>query len=193
MTIAEIAKVLDIPESTARYYRDSFIDYIPSVGEGRKKRYRPEASEVLRFIAEGFKRKLTAKEIEYGLSQMFPRNFDIEDTTAITSAATQQQSENEVKQYALQLQSALEQMTKTMQVIANQKEEIVELRNHVADLEKKQQDQQDYINKKLEDRDLKLIQSLKESQEAKKLFLEVKEQIAAAKEKKSWWQKLWRG
>ncbi|MDA6365959.1 hypothetical protein OSK45_29295, partial [Escherichia coli] len=80
-----------------------------------------------------------------------------EDTTAITSAATQQQSENEVKQYALQLQSALEQRTKTMQVIANQKEEIVELRNHVADLEKKQQDQQDYINKKLEDRDLKLI------------------------------------
>lgn len=184
MTIAEVAKELDIPESTARYYRDSFIDYIPSVGEGRKKRYRSETVEVLRFIAEGFKRKLTAIEIESGLSQMFPRNFEVEQPTAVTTAAAQQQSENEVKQYALQLQMALEQMGKTMQVIADQKEEIAELRKHVADVEKKQQKQEDYINNKLEERDQKLIQSLRESQETKKLLLEVQEQIAASKEEK---------
>lgn len=184
MTIAEIAKELDIPESTARYYRDNFTDYVPSVGEGRKKRYRPETVEVLRFIAEGFKRKLTATEIENGLSQMFPRNFDIEQPTAMTTAAAQQQSENEVNQYALQLQMVLEQMGKTMQVIADQKEEITELRKHVADVEKKQQKQEDYINNKLEERDQKLIQSLRESQETKRLLLEVQEQIAASQEKK---------
>ncbi|WEZ10427.1 MerR family transcriptional regulator (plasmid) [Priestia flexa] len=193
MTIAEVAKELDIPESTARYYRDSFIDYIPSVGEGRKKRYRSETVEVLRFIAEGFKRKLTATEIENGLSQMFPRNFDIEQPTAVTTAAAQQQAENDVKQYALQLQIAFEQMGKTMQVIADQKEEIAELRKHVADVEKKQQHQEDYINNKLEERDQKLIQSLRDSQETKKLLLEVQEQIATSlEEKKSWWQKLWK-
>jgi DNA-binding transcriptional MerR regulator len=184
MTIAEVAKELNIPESTARYYRDNFIDYIPSVGEGRKKRYRSETVEVLRFIAEGFKRKLTAIEIENGLSQMFPRNFDIEQPTATTAAVVQQQSENEVKQYALQLQMALEQMGKTMQVIADQKEEITELRKHVADVEKKQQKQEDYINNKLEERDQKLIQSLRDSQETKKLLLEVQEQIAASQEEK---------
>lgn len=193
MTIAEVAKELDIPESTARYYRDSFIDYIPSVGEGRKKRYRSETVEVLRFIAEGFKRKLTATEIENGLSQMFPRNFDIEQPTAVTTAVAQQQAENDVKQYALQLQIAFEQMGKTMQVIADQKEEIAELRKHVADVEKKQQHQEDYINNKLEERDQKLIQSLRDSQETKKLLLEVQEQIATSlEEKKSWWQKLWK-
>jgi DNA-binding transcriptional MerR regulator len=184
MTIAEIAKELDIPESTARYYRDGFIDYIPFVGEGRKKRYRPETVEVLRFIAEGFKRKLTATEIKNGLSQMFPRNLDIEQPTAITTAATQQQSENEVKQYALQLQIALDQMGKTMQVIADQKEEIAKLRKHLADVERKQQKQEGYINNKLEERDQKLIQSLRESQETKKLLLEVQEQIAASQEEK---------
>lgn len=178
MTIAEIAKELDIPESTARYYRDNFIDYVPSVGEGRKKRYRPETVEVLRLIAEGFKRRLTATEIENGLSQMFPRNFAIEEPTTITTAAAQQQSENEVKQYALQLQIALEQMTKTMQVIADQKEEIAELRKHVADVEKKQQEQQIYINNKLEERDRKLMESIRESQEVKQQLL----QIAAAQE-----------
>jgi DNA-binding transcriptional MerR regulator len=184
MTIAEVAKELDIPESTARYYRNSFTDYIPSVGEGRKKRYRSETVEVLRFIAEGFKRKLTATEIENGLSQMFPRNFDIEQPTAVTTAAAQQQPENEAKQYALQLQMALEQMGKTMQVIADQKEEIGELRKHVADVEKRQKKQEDYINNKLEERDQKLIQSLRESQETKKLLLEVQEQIATAQETK---------
>src|SRR3954463_7654692 len=148
MTMAEVAKELDIPESTARYYRDSFIDFIPSVGEGRKKRYRPETVEVLRFIAEGFKGKLTVTEIETGLSQIFPRNLDIEQPTATTTAVVQQQSESEVKQYALQLQMALEQMGKTMQVIADQKEEISELRKHVTDVEKRQQEQQEYINTK---------------------------------------------
>jgi DNA-binding phage protein len=115
---------------------------------------------------------------------MFPRNFDIEQPTATTAAIVQQQSENEVKQYALQLQMALEQMGKTMQVIADQKEEIAELRKHVADVEKKQQKQEDYINNKLEERDQKLIQSLRDSQETKKLLLEVQEQITASQEEK---------
>lgn len=48
LTIAQIAKELRMPESTARYYRDKFIEYIPYVGEGRSKRYRPETVEVLR-------------------------------------------------------------------------------------------------------------------------------------------------
>ncbi|MBP2799567.1 helix-turn-helix domain-containing protein, partial [Escherichia coli] len=48
LTIAEIAKQLEIPESTVRFYRDRFEPFIPFVGEGRKKRYLPDAAEVLR-------------------------------------------------------------------------------------------------------------------------------------------------
>lgn len=42
LTMAQIAKQLNLAESTARFYRDRFENDIPSVGEGRKKRYKPE-------------------------------------------------------------------------------------------------------------------------------------------------------
>ncbi|KGX84970.1 MerR family transcriptional regulator [Pontibacillus litoralis] len=186
MTMAGVAKELHIPESTARYYRDHFIDYIPFVGEGRKKRYRPETVEVLRFIAEGFKRKLTATEIEDGLSQVFPRNMDTEQPTAITTAVVQQQSENDSNPYALQLQNALEQMNATMKVIADQKEEIAELREHITDVEKKQQKQEEYIQHQLNQRDQKLMESLRKMQEEKQ-----KELAATTKNtpKKRWWNR----
>lgn len=170
--MAQIAKQLNLAESTARFYRDRFENYIPSVGEGRKKRYKQETIEVLRFIAEGFNRNLTATDIEDGLSRMVARNIEVEKETAITTAATQQQPENELKQYTLQLQIALEQISATMQIVADQKEEIAELRKHIADVESK-----------LEERDPKLIQSIKELQETKK-------EIAATQQKK-WWQ-LWK-
>lgn len=164
--MAQIAKQLNLAESTARFYRDRFEDYIPTVGEGRKKRYKPETIEVLRFIAEGFKRNLTAIDIEDGLSRMVARNIEVKEETAITIAATQQQSENEIKQYNLQLQIALEQISAAMQLIADQKEEITELRKHIADIEKKQQEQQEYINTKLGDQNQKLSEN--EIQETKK-------------------------
>jgi len=180
LTMAQIAKQLNLAESTARFYRDRFEDFIPSVGEGRKKRYKPDTVKVLRFIAEGYKRNLTAMDINNGLSRMVARNIEVENETAIPTATAQQQSENKLKQYTLQLQIALEQMNTNMQIIANQKEEIVELRKYVAVIENKQQEQQEYINTKLEERDKKLIESIKERQETKK-------QIATATQKK-WWQ-----
>lgn len=53
-----------------------------------------------------------------------------------------------------------------------------------------QQEQLNQIETRVKERDQLLMQSIRESQEVKKLLLEMKEQIAAAKEekKKSWWQ-----
>lgn len=56
LTMAQIAKQLNLTESTARFYRDRFEDFIPSVGEGRKKQYKLETVEVLRFITKGYNR-----------------------------------------------------------------------------------------------------------------------------------------
>ena len=44
-TIAKMAKILKIPESTARYYRDRHSEFLPCIGSGRKKRYKKEALE----------------------------------------------------------------------------------------------------------------------------------------------------
>lgn len=173
LTMAQIAKELNLAESTARFYRDRFEDFIPFVGEGRKKRYKPETVDVLRFIAEGFNRNLTAIDIENGLSRMFAMNIEAEKETVTTTAVAQQQSNSDT------LQIVLEQMSTTMRIIAEQKEDITELRKHIAVVEKRQQDQQEYIDS-LKEHDKTLMRAIREAQEVKKM-------LAAAQQKK-WWQ-----
>jgi DNA-binding transcriptional MerR regulator len=54
LTVRQLAEALNLPESTVRYYRDAFFDYIPSVGTGRRRRYPHEAVAVLRSIADNY-------------------------------------------------------------------------------------------------------------------------------------------
>lgn len=54
LTLRQLADELHLPESTVRYYRDAFLDHIPSVGTGRRRRYPPQAVAVLRSIASGY-------------------------------------------------------------------------------------------------------------------------------------------
>lgn len=185
LTIAEIAKELNIPESTARYYRDRFLDYIPYVGKGRGKRYRPETIEILRFIAEGFNRNLTATDIEEGLSLMVARNIEIEQPTAMTAATAQQQLDPSIIiELAGQFQKAMGQIANAMEVVAHQKEEIAELRKHVTELEEKQQEQNQYIENALKERDQKLVKAIREIQETRLQLVAAEQE----KQKKRWWQ-----
>jgi DNA-binding transcriptional MerR regulator len=62
-TLRELADQLSLPESTVRYYRDAFLDHIPSVGTGRRRRYPPAALAVLRSIAKGYSGGLAHAEI----------------------------------------------------------------------------------------------------------------------------------
>jgi len=54
LTLKQVADELDLPESTVRYYRDAFLDHIPSIGTGRRRRYPPPAVAVLRTVAAGY-------------------------------------------------------------------------------------------------------------------------------------------
>ncbi|PGQ38649.1 hypothetical protein COA05_10440 [Bacillus thuringiensis] len=187
LTISQIAKELQIPESTARYYRDRFINYIPFVGKGRAKKYRPETVEILRFIAEGFNRNLTAMEIEEGLSRMVARNVEVEEETATTIAAAQQQWEDRGIPIQVEVgekfQQMMNQFTLAMEVIADQKQEIAELRKTVGELQDKQKEQEKQIESKLKLSDEKLIEVIKGIQKTK-------EQIETT-ESSSWWRRLW--
>lgn len=51
-SISAIAKVLDLPESTLHYWKNRFEQFLPSVGQGRNKRFHAEALEVFRAIHE---------------------------------------------------------------------------------------------------------------------------------------------
>jgi DNA-binding transcriptional MerR regulator len=62
-TLRELADQLELPESTVRYYRDAFLDHIPSVGTGRRRRYPPAALAVLRSIAKGYSTGMPRNEV----------------------------------------------------------------------------------------------------------------------------------
>jgi DNA-binding transcriptional MerR regulator len=66
--LCELARELDLPESTARYYRDVFAPFIPTVGVGRRRRYPEEALEKLKFIAGAFAEGRTREEIARALA-----------------------------------------------------------------------------------------------------------------------------
>jgi len=53
-TLRHIADVLQLPESTVRYYRDAFLDHVPATGTGRRRRYPAAAVAVLRSVAAGY-------------------------------------------------------------------------------------------------------------------------------------------
>jgi len=120
-TIAKMAKTLKIPESTARYYRDRHSEFLPCIGSGRKRRYKKQALEALRLIAELANRNLTTEEIDNQLSQKNSRNIEAENQTAVTTAAEQQQSIVKV-------------LSDNLSAIADQKKEIQDLREEVKEL-----------------------------------------------------------
>jgi DNA-binding transcriptional MerR regulator len=66
-TLREIARELNLPESTIRYYRDAFAPFIPTVGLGRRRRYPADAVDVFRTIADGYSQNLSREEIEANL------------------------------------------------------------------------------------------------------------------------------
>ena len=94
-TIKELAHELDVGESTVRYWRDRYHEFIPSVGQGKRRKYRSEALEVLRFIQQEANRSKTAAEIKEGLTQIFPVNIEHKQESQRSSAAAQQQHNSE--------------------------------------------------------------------------------------------------
>ena len=74
LTIADIARHFSLPESTARYYCKRFAAYMPICGEGRRKRYRKEALDVIRAVLAAMRDTRTAASVEGILAENFPCN-----------------------------------------------------------------------------------------------------------------------
>src|SRR5258706_15353116 len=68
LTLKQLAEELHLPESTVRYYRDAFLDHIPSVGTGRRRRYPREAVAILRSIADDYAAGRQRKQIAAGMN-----------------------------------------------------------------------------------------------------------------------------
>jgi len=70
-TMVEMAKIIGIPESTARGYRDRFPAYFSITGQGRGKRYTEEAMEALRIVAPMSRQGIPTEDIEAALEARF--------------------------------------------------------------------------------------------------------------------------
>ena len=84
-TIKDISRELDVPESNLRYYRDRFEDFLPSVGQGRKRRYKNEALEVFRYIVQGFQNDKSTEQIAEELPKHFPRKLDFDEQEPVST------------------------------------------------------------------------------------------------------------
>ncbi|MDR3357259.1 MAG: MerR family transcriptional regulator [Desulfovibrio sp.] len=121
LSIADISRHFSLPESTARYYCKRFAQYIPSVGDGRRRRYRRETLDVIEAILEQMQKSRTAVAVEDALEAKFPRN-----ALAVPEESSPQERGQAVSVHfttaALQMLErqtiALEGITQIMQVLA---------------------------------------------------------------------------
>lgn len=147
LTIAEIAKRLEIPESTARYYRDKYPAFVPSIGRGRSRRYPAEAVAVLRFIADGLRNSIPPEAVEEGLRERFPVLIEPEsDGSApqVDAAATQQRAPAIQQQQAAVAREILQEALRELldEQTAVLQEEIAGLHTKVDELTRNQVQQQ---------------------------------------------------
>jgi DNA-binding transcriptional MerR regulator len=75
-SVASIAKLLDVPESTLHYWKNRFDDVLPSIGRGRNKRFRPEALEIFRNIGIRLGQGLSCADVRAELVRRYPVNVD---------------------------------------------------------------------------------------------------------------------
>ncbi len=155
LTIAEIAERLHLPESTVRYYRDHFTAYIPVSGEGRQRRYPAEAVEVFQVIADKLRKNHgSATEVEETLSRLFPRN-------AVTTAGPPQTT-TEQQQLFPQLAEQIAVVLKQQQDALSQQAQAIEtLTAEVAALRHEQDAREEARNRRLEERDQALVQTMR--------------------------------
>ncbi len=86
LSVAEIARRLGVPESTVHYWKNRFAQHLPSSGSGRQKRFRPEAVEVFRIIAEMFSLGHSAQDVMEALGKNFPLTASLEGDHFATGA-----------------------------------------------------------------------------------------------------------
>lgn len=117
LSIADISRHFSLPESTTRYYCKRFSSFIPSVGEGRRRRYRRETLDVISAILEQMHKSRTAAAVEDALNARFPRNaLAVADCGAASLATDVSPTNDFFPAAALQM---LERQTSAIEGIAH--------------------------------------------------------------------------
>ncbi len=76
LSIADIARHFSLPESTARFYCKKFARFMPSLGDGRRRRYSPRALDIMETILEHMRVSRTSSAVEMALDSCLPNMAD---------------------------------------------------------------------------------------------------------------------
>jgi DNA-binding transcriptional MerR regulator len=82
LSISAIAKDLGQPESTLHYWKNRFEPFLPSMGQGRHKRFRAEAVEVFRRIGELLRSGMSTEDVREELRRSFPVTVETGEAVA---------------------------------------------------------------------------------------------------------------
>ena len=134
LTIAQIAKQLDLPESTVRYYRDRFSEYIPTTGEGRGRRYKGEAVEVFRFIADKLRAGMPADILEVELRSRFAREVTAGPQSDHSSSTAAMVPAAAFMEVLARIDGALGTLGELPRLVEEQSRDIERLRRRLDDL-----------------------------------------------------------
>jgi DNA-binding transcriptional MerR regulator len=83
-SISAIAKLLDLPESTLHYWKNRFDQLLPSVGQGRHRRFRAEAVDIFRAIGNLLGSGLSVADAKAELSKTLPVNITPDEAAMVT-------------------------------------------------------------------------------------------------------------
>lgn len=166
-TISEADKETGIPHQTLRRYLNNHAHHLIIKKKHKSYLIAEESLPILLRIRELYSEGRTIEDVENTLTDMgIPMNITVNDDekeVSINIGETLMQLRNDMKEQK-------EFNEKLLEVLHAQNEQIKK--------------QKEYIEQKIESRDQKLLESLKES-------MEVRKQIAATKANKKKWWKFW--
>ena len=98
LSVSELSKITEIPESTVRRYISKFEAYFQYDARGKGKKYHPESVKVLKRIAALYSEDYQAHEIESVLATQFSFAINNQQDTTNQLPATIEQQFEEFKQ-----------------------------------------------------------------------------------------------
>lgn len=98
-TLKQISQELSIPEASVRYYRDALADFLPTIGNGRNRRYPEETLDLLAEASSLIRDDgLTLEQVGELWAESKALTINATGATDATSAsATQQQDSNQIQ------------------------------------------------------------------------------------------------
>lgn len=154
-TLKYISQKTSIPESTLQYYRTTYPNYLPTAGNGKRKRYYPLALDVFTTISNSAKQGMDKLAITAILEKEYPCINVKPDYTQVTLQYNSEKTNEEKMLLIDSYKHAMQQITSiTVNTVAQQKDESYYLNSKIQKLDNKVQELENEVQqlKGMEDR-----------------------------------------